>query len=53
MRTSLDSDDFLGPDGSATQAELKIAPGSYLNPVLDEDFPDPALILAPDGYYYA
>src|SRR5215211_4580423 len=53
MRASLDSDDFLGPDGSATQAELKIAPGSYLNPVLDEDFPDPALILAPDGYYYA
>lgn len=25
----------------------------YVNPVLDEDFPDPAVILAPDGYYYA
>jgi arabinan endo-1,5-alpha-L-arabinosidase len=24
-----------------------------LNPVLDEDFPDPAVIHAPDGYYYA
>lgn len=27
--------------------------GSYTNPVLDADFPDPAVILAPDGYYYA
>ena len=26
---------------------------SYVNPVLDEDFPDPAVILAPDGFYYA
>jgi len=24
-----------------------------VNPVLDEDFPDPAVILAPDGFYYA
>jgi arabinan endo-1,5-alpha-L-arabinosidase len=29
------------------------APRKYVNPVLDEDFPDPAVILAPDGYYYA
>ncbi len=28
-------------------------PPSYLNPVLDSDFPDPAAILAPDGFYYA
>jgi arabinan endo-1,5-alpha-L-arabinosidase len=27
--------------------------GSYVNPVLDEDFPDPTVIQAPDGYYYA
>lgn len=27
--------------------------GTYTNPVLDEDFPDPAVILAPDGLYYA
>jgi arabinan endo-1,5-alpha-L-arabinosidase len=27
--------------------------GAYINPVLDEDFPDPAVIRAPDGYYYA
>ena len=25
----------------------------YVNPVLDQDFPDPAIILAPDGFYYA
>ena len=27
--------------------------GSYTNPILDADFPDPAAILSPDGYYYA
>ena len=26
---------------------------SYTNPVLAEDFPDPAVLRAPDGYYYA
>jgi arabinan endo-1,5-alpha-L-arabinosidase len=26
---------------------------TYQNPVLDCDFPDPSIILAPDGYYYA
>ena len=26
---------------------------AYANPVLDEDFPDPAVIRAPDGLYYA
>jgi len=26
---------------------------TYVNPILDEDFPDPAIILAPDDYYYA
>lgn len=25
----------------------------YCNPVLDHDFPDPAVIRAPDGYFYA
>ena len=25
----------------------------YVNPILNEDFPDPAVILADDGYYYA
>ena len=27
--------------------------GSYVNPVLDADFPDPAVVLAADGCYYA
>ena len=27
--------------------------GLYVNPVLDEDFPDPAVIRVPDGHYYA
>ena len=26
---------------------------TYANPVLDADFPDPAVLLAADGYYYA
>ena len=55
MRASHDSvdrpfDDPGAPVGSAAPAS---GPGSYVNPVLDEDFPDPAVILAPDGYYYA
>lgn len=28
-------------------------PANYANPVIDADFPDPALIKAPDGLYYA
>jgi arabinan endo-1,5-alpha-L-arabinosidase len=53
MRTSFDSGDLAnsGPGGSA--ARLPAAPGQYVNPVLDADFPDPAVIQAPDGYYYA
>ena len=30
-----------------------VRPATYLNPVLDADFPDPAVIRAPDGLYYA
>ena len=55
MRTSPSSDDphlpVLGESGT-TGADT--APErTYLNPVLDHDFPDPAVILASDGYYYA
>src|SRR5437763_15908714 len=52
MRNSLDSCDFPlgGGGGTATRGG---STGCYVNPVLDEDFPDPAVILAPDGYYYA
>ena len=40
---------------STTQAATVPASivGTYTNPVLDADFPDPAVILAPDGHYYA
>ena len=50
MPVSLDSADFANgqPAGDAASAQA-----TYVNPVLDEDFPDPAVILAPDGYYYA
>jgi len=27
--------------------------GFYVNPILDSDFPDPGVIHAPDGFYYA
>ena len=36
-----------------TAAVPALAAATYVNPVLDADFPDPAVILAPDGYYYA
>jgi arabinan endo-1,5-alpha-L-arabinosidase len=55
MRNSFDSADFPigGPGASAATAALAPGEGRYLNPVIDADFPDPAVILAPDGYYYA
>jgi arabinan endo-1,5-alpha-L-arabinosidase len=28
-------------------------PATFANPVLDADFPDPAVLKAPDGFYYA
>ena len=30
-----------------------LSPATYANPVLDSDFPDPAVLKAPDGFYYA
>src|SRR5690242_11586576 len=55
MRTSSSPDDPHFPAlGGAGTADADAAPGrTYLNPVLDRDFPDPAIILASDGYYYA
>ena len=38
--------------GCAAQP-LAQAPAPHSNPVLDADFPDPAVIRAPDGFYYA
>src|SRR6476469_6122206 len=54
MRT-LDSVDLpsVMPSGSGGDAPAAPAKGCYLNPVIDADFPDPAVIRAPDGFYYA
>lgn len=38
--------------GSCT-APQQLATSAYSNPVIDTDFPDPAVIKAPDGFYYA
>ena len=51
MRTSLESAEF--GSGFAAAPPSRQARDGYVNPVLDADFPDPAVILAPDGYYYA
>jgi arabinan endo-1,5-alpha-L-arabinosidase len=54
MPASLDSADFPAdrPNG-ANPPVAAAASGTYINPIFDEDFPDPAVILAPDGFYYA
>ena len=51
MRTSLESAEF--GSGFAAAPPSRQARDGYVNPVLDADFPDPVVILAPDGYYYA
>ena len=38
---------------ACTTPEATRTAATYVNPVLDADFPDPAVILAPDGFYYA
>ncbi|HEX2802767.1 MAG TPA: glycoside hydrolase family 43 protein [Sphingomicrobium sp.] len=48
MPRSLDSDGCR-PAGAAPES----AAATYVNPILDSDFPDPAVILAADGFYYA
>ena len=52
MRHSVDSDNIsiATPDSNLLLAPR---PGFYVNPILDTDFPDPAVIHAPDGHYYA
>ena len=54
MRTTVDSGELAGvkPDGKSTPS-TNLQPRSYCNPVLDADFPDPAVIRAADGFYYA
>ena len=53
MRTSLDSSDLPAEGGAASSAHRVKARETYTNPILNEDFPDPAVIHAPDGFYYA
>jgi len=37
----------------STTQPVRDTTATYKNPVLDADFPDPSVLLAPDGYYYA
>lgn len=44
---------FLASLAACATAPRQEAPAEYANPVLDRDFPDPAVIRASDGYHYA
>ena len=39
--------------GCAPAQRVSGAEFAHANPVIDADFPDPAVIRAPDGFYYA
>jgi arabinan endo-1,5-alpha-L-arabinosidase len=39
-------------NGCAARPPAGLATATYANPVLDADFPDPASLKAPDGFYY-
>jgi arabinan endo-1,5-alpha-L-arabinosidase len=43
----------LAASACATPVIQPVATATYTNPVLDADFPDPAVLRAPDGFYYA
>jgi arabinan endo-1,5-alpha-L-arabinosidase len=55
MPSSFDSDDvnIPGSGGTGSSPREALAIDCYVNPVLGVDFPDPAIIHGPDGYYYA
>jgi arabinan endo-1,5-alpha-L-arabinosidase len=53
MRTSLDSTDLAAQGGATSSSHPVKARETYTNPILDADFPDPAVIHADDGLYYA
>ena len=38
---------------SCAAPQQQLASAAYANPVIDTDFPDPAVLKASDGYYYA
>lgn len=37
---------------SIATSAVPFGAGTYRNPVIDGDFPDPSVLLAPDGFYY-
>ena len=43
---------FVAASGCAGPIVRPAATAAYVNPILDDDFPDPAVIRAPDHYYY-
>ena len=43
---------LAGSSGCASRAASERSPATYANPVLDSDFPDPAVLKAQDGFYY-
>ena len=43
---------FLSLGSCATPIAAPPVGVTYVNPVLDADFPDPTVIRAPDGFYY-
>ena len=43
---------LVGLASCAAPAASGPGPASYANPVIDSDFPDPAVLRADDGYYY-
>ena len=53
MRTSLDQSGLPAEGGSPSSTHRVKARETYTNPILDRDFPDPAVIHAQDGFYYA
>src|SRR6478672_10468168 len=55
MHDIFDSPDGAAPatGGSVPDSPAQRSAWTYVNPILDWDFPDPAVIHAPDGYYYA
>lgn len=44
---------LLAACSSTTERGPGLSAGRYANPVLDRDFPDPAVLRAPDGWIYA
>ena len=55
MNRPLEPTEFAAdqPGGAVSPGVPATVAGTYVNPVLDADFPDPTVIQAPDGFYYA